>query len=90
MAAKMASALKTYHGSARREWTICLIDYNGIGHVVHDNVLKCHVGGCTASWRVGPGLDPNAIWGTCHGTISDHKSAYISLIPISSQTSDAM
>ncbi len=61
MAAKMASALKTYHGSARREWTICLIDYNGIGHVVHDNVLKCHVGGCTASWRVGPGLDPNAI-----------------------------
>lgn len=50
-----------YHGSAGGEWTICLIDYDGIGHIVHHNVLKCHIGGYTAIWGVGPSLDPDAI-----------------------------
>ena len=81
---------ETYHGSARGERTICLVDYNGIGHIVHDSVLKCHIGGCTATWGVSPCLNPNAICGTSHGTIPDQKSTHISFIPISSQTSNAI
>lgn len=79
--------LMNYLRSTRREWTIQLVDYDRVGHVVHDDVRECHVGGCTATWRVSPSFDPNTICGTWNGAVSDHKPTNISFIRIFSQTS---
>lgn len=69
-----------YLRSAGCEWTIQLIDYDRIGHVIHDNVFECHVRGCTVAGRVCPCLDPNAVGGTCHGAVFHYKSTNISFV----------
>lgn len=71
-----------YLRSASGEWTIGLIDYDRISHVVHDNVFECHIRGSTASWRVSPCLDPNSIGGACHGAVLHYESADISFVRI--------
>lgn len=64
--------LRTHCGSARSEWTIRLIYNNRIGHIVHDNFLKCHIGGCAASRRISPCLNPDAIRSIAHFAVFDN------------------
>lgn len=80
----------TYFGGTRSERTICLINYNRIAYVVHFDIFKCHIGGCTATRWVSPCLNPNTIHGPCHGAVSDNKAPHISFIRVSSQTSNAV
>lgn len=86
--AKLQGRRGSHLGSTRHEWAIGLINYNGVGHIVHDDVLECHVGCFTAIWRVSPCLDPDAVCSPCHGAIFNHKPTYIFFIRIFSQASN--
>ena len=70
------------------EWAISLINYNGILHIDHDDVLERHVGCFTAVWRVSPCLDPHSICCPYHDAVFNQKPIYIFFIWVSSQASN--
>lgn len=67
---------------------VVLVDDDGEGDAIHDDVLEQHVGGGERR-RAGPCLDPDAVGGAGEITVGDVNVAHRLLVLVLAQAPDA-